>query len=248
MSAVVTRVGPVPVVELDRPHRRNAIDAATTAALDAAFDRLEDDPTLRAAVLGGRGPAFCAGSDVIDGPGTPTARGGWYGVVRRGPLKPVVAAVDGPALGGGFELVLACDLVVASTAASFGLPEATRARLALAGGLFRAADRLPRNVATELLLTGGRLDAARAHALGLVNRLVAPGDALATAVALATDLCRDAAPTSVEETLRVTRRLDAAAEADAWAATAAAAERVAASPDRAEGTAAFRERRAPRWT
>ena len=242
----VEAVGPVLVVTLDRPAKRNAVDAATTAALDAAFARLDADPDLRVGVLAATGPVFCAGSDLVDGPGAPTPAGGEYGVIRRARDKPVVAAVDGPAVGGGFELVLACDLVVASRAASFSLPEGIRGRIANAGALFRAADRLPRSVATELLLTGGTLGAERAHELGLVNRLVGPGAVVDAARGLALEIC-GSAPGSVTAVLAALRDVDAAREQAGWTATERASAAIAGSPDWTEGTAAFRERRTPRW-
>ena len=179
MSVRAERRGQVLVVTLDRPGKRNAIDAAMTACLSAAFDRFEEDPRLRVAILAANGTVFCAGSDLVTGPGQPTASGGEYGLIRRRPLKPVIAAVEGPAIGGGFELVLACDLVVAAKGAYFCLPEATRGRVANAGALFRAGARLPRNLATELLIADACLTAERAFHVGLVNRLVEPGQALA---------------------------------------------------------------------
>lgn len=240
------RRGPVLVVTLDRPDKRNAIDPAMTAGLSAAFDEFEDDPSLRAAVLAATGPVFCAGSDLLAGPGQPTGRGGEYGFIRRRPVKPVIAAVEGPAVGGGFELALACDLVVAARGAYFALPEASRGRVANAGALFRAGDRLPRNLAIELLVAGGQLSAERAFAAGLVNRLVAPGTTLASAVDLACTVI-GSAPSSVEAVLRALRALDGEAERRGWEATADAVARLQGTPDRAEGDAAFRERRQPRW-
>lgn len=246
MSLRVERRGPVLVVALDRPEKRNAINAAMTSALDVAFDEFEDDPRLRVAVLAVEGPVFCAGSDLVDGPGPPTARGGPYGVARRHPRKPVIAAVDGPAVGGGFELVLACDLVVASRTADFRLPEAARGRIANAGGHFRAAARLPENLAVELLRIGDRLTAERAHDVGLVNRLTEPGDAVGGALAPAAALCRSS-PASVEQTLGSLRAMRVDDERAGWSVTAEAALRVTGSADRAEGDAAFRERRKPHW-
>lgn len=239
--------GPVLVVTLDRPAKRNAVSAAMTSQLDAALDRLDHDDTLRVAVLAAEGPVFCAGSDLVEGPGEPTRLGGEYGVVRRRRSKPVVAAVQGPALGGGFELVLACDLVVAASTASFSLPEASRGRVANAGGLFRTFDRLPRNVAMELLVADGRLGATRAHDLGLVNRLSEPGHVLADALALAREIC-GAAPGSVAEVLDAAHVLGAAGEIAGWDVTALALARTIDSDDRAEGDRAFAERRPPRWT
>ena len=239
--------GPVMVVTLDRPDKRNAVNAAMTAALDAAFQRLEDDSDLRVAVLEGSGPVFCAGSDLVEGPGSATRAGGEYGLIRRARSKPVVAAVEGPALGGGFELVLACDLVVASHNATFSLPEATRGRVPNAGGLFRGGDRLPRNVALELMVAGASLSAERAYQLGLVNRLVEPGMALAVAARLALDVC-GSAPGSVQAVLTALRSLVAEQEAVGWRVTAETLVAVSGSAERAEGKEAFLQRRPPSWS
>ena len=243
----VRRAGPVMVVTLDRPEKRNAVNAAMTGALALAFDELEARTDLRVGVLEGAGPVFCAGSDLVEGAGRSTSSGGEYGFVRRPRTKPVVAAVEGPALGGGFELVLACDLVVAARGASFSLPEATRGRVPNAGGLFRGAGRLPRNVALELMLAGTRLDAERAHALGLVNRLVEPGEALAVALDLALDVC-GSAPGSVEAVLAALRALDAEREAAGWRVTGDSVAALRGSAERVEGNAAFHERRPPSWS
>src|SRR3712207_3436178 len=141
-------------------------------AIEEALDELEADPSLRAGVLTAEGPVFCAGTDLKDSAEKRTERGGEYGLLRRERSKPLVAAVDGPAVGGGFEVVLACDLVVASTRATFSLPETLRGVVATGGALFRGPRSLPYHVAVELLLTGAVLAAERAWSLGLVNRLV----------------------------------------------------------------------------
>src|SRR4051794_14293515 len=154
---------------MDRPGKRNAVDAAMTAQLSAALDLLEDDDELWVGVLTGTGGAFSAGTDLIAGAGEPTPRGGPYGVVRRVRAKPLIAAVEGLALGGGMEMVLACDLVVAGRGATFGLPEVARGLVATCGGLFRGPRALPRNVARELLYTGERLGAERAERPRLVH-------------------------------------------------------------------------------
>ena len=149
-----------------------------TLGLDAAMNLLEDDDALWAGVLTGNGRAFSAGSDLADPDRNSTERGGPYGLIRRARRKPLIAAVDGLAFGGGFEMVLACDLVVASRRARFALPEVKRGLLALYGGVFRGARALPLNLAREMVLTGEPIDAERAHALGLVNRLCDDGAAL----------------------------------------------------------------------
>lgn len=238
--------GPVLLVTLNRPEKRNAVNPDVALGLDAAFNRLDDDPDLRVAVLAAEGSFFCAGSDLVEGAGPHTERGGQYGMIRRARRKPLVVAVDGPALGGGFEMVLAADLVVASRSAWFSLPETTRGRVPAAGGLFRGLDRLPPNVAAEMMLAGLRLSADRAHALGLVNRVAEPGNALAEALVLALETCAGA-PAAVERAMRGLNEIRATAEATGWSVTEGAMKAMLVSPDRTEGNAAFVERRVPRW-
>ena len=170
MGVGTERHGPVLLVRMEREHKRNAIDAALTAGLDAALNALDDDPRLLVGVLAGDAVAFSAGTDLAGGAGEPTRRGGNYGVVRRERDTPLVAAVEGLAYGGGFELVLACDLVVASRTARFALPETARGLVANCGALFRAQRALPRNIALEMLLTGEPLAAERAWSLGWSTR------------------------------------------------------------------------------
>jgi enoyl-CoA hydratase len=247
MTRVQTeRSGRVLVVRMTRSAKRNAVDAEMTAGLDDALNTLEDDAHLWAGVLTGSDDVFSAGTDLIAGSGPPTERGGYYGVVGRPRRKPLIAAVEGLALGGGFEMVLACDLVVAGAGASFGLPEVSRGVVATSGALFRAPRALPLNVAKELLLTGDRLSAQRAERLGLVNLVTEDGQALPGAVALAERICANA-PVSVRATLAALERLVTAADAAGWAATTEAAETVLASEDLREGTTAFAEKRPPVW-
>ncbi|MFH6783997.1 MULTISPECIES: enoyl-CoA hydratase-related protein [Methylobacterium] len=250
---LVERLGDhVAVVVLNRPQARNAVDPALARALAQAVAATEADETVRAVVLAGRGPAFCAGADltVIAAGGADdlwTGEGGFAGFVHAPRAKPWIAAVEGPALAGGCEIALACDLIVAGEGAAFGLPEVTRGLVAAAGGLYRLPRALPRAIALELILTGGRLDAARAHALGLVNRLVAAGAARDEAAALATAIAGNA-PLAVRESLAVARLAPDADEAGLRAASAAARARVQASEDYREGPRAFVEKRLPRWT
>ena len=247
MTTVRTeRRGRVLIVHMERPAKRNAVDAEMTAGLDDALNALEDDAQLWVGVLTGSEGVFSAGTDLLAGSGPPTERGGYYGVVGRHRSKPLVAAVEGLALGGGFELVLACDLVVAGSGATFGLPEVARGVVATSGALFRAPRALPLNVAKELLLTGDRLTAARAERLGLVNEVTEDGQALSSAVALAERICENA-PVSVRATLTALDRLVAEADAAGWTATAEAAQTVLASADLREGTTAFAEKRRPVW-
>src|SRR3954464_15325013 len=169
------RRGHVHILRLNRPEAKNAISPEVSQEMAAALDAIEDDPEVRAVVVTGTGDVFCAGADlkvVAQGRGMEIARakGGFAGVVARDFPKPIIAAVQGPALAGGFEIVLSCDLVVAADDARFGIPEVSRGLLAAAGGLIRLPKRLPLPLALELAMTGDPISAARAHELGLVNR------------------------------------------------------------------------------
>lgn len=246
-SAVRTNViDDILVVTIDRPTKRNALSWEVTAGLDAAMNRLEDDPALRVGVLTGGQEIFSAGADLKAGVGYPTERGGLVGLIQRRRTKPVIAAVEGMALGGGMELVLSCDLVTASSTATFGLPEGRLGLIPDFGGAFRAAKMLPPNVAREMLLTAKPIDAERAERLGFVNRLTEPGGALDAALALARDISANA-PLAIREGLGVVNSpLIYDDEAD-WARSDAAHLRLMLSRDLQEGISAFFERRNPDW-
>jgi len=241
------RRGRVLVVRIDREAKRNAIDSITTSGIDAALNLLEDDDQLWAGVITGTTAVFSAGTDLRDGTGGPTERGGEYGVIRRRRDKPLIAAVEGPAFGGGFEIALACDLVVASRTARFALPESRRGVIASSGALFRAMRALPLNVAKELLITGAVLDADRGYQLGFVNRVTEPGQALTVALELAADICASS-PVSVRTSLSAIAAQHDAADTAGWDVTAQSVERVKASDDLREGVSAFFEKREPRWS
>src|SRR5205809_4214712 len=186
--------GRVAVLTIRRPEARNAVNGDVAQALEAAVDRFEGDDETWAAVLAGEGPVFSAGADlkaVAAGRAADllTERGGFGGFVARARARPVVAGVDGPALAGGCELAPACDLIVASRQASFGLPEVKRSLVAAAGGLFRLPKALPPKVAMEVVLTGEPITAERAHSLGMVNELVEPGQAVEAAKRVAERIC-----------------------------------------------------------
>jgi len=257
MSAVtVERLpGHVALVTIDRPEARNAVNGDVASGLEAAVDATEADDDIRAVVLTGAGrEAFCAGADLKEvsagrGSALRTERGGFAGFVYRERSKPWIAAVNGKALAGGTELVLACDLVVAVRQAAFGLPEVLRGLIAAAGGLYRLPRAIPPNIALELILTAGQLDAERAHGFGLVNRLVSDVEGLReAALALAAEIARNG-PVAVRQSLRVAREANSGLdEAALRALTRDAFERVAASEDFKEGPRAFIEKRAPRWT
>lgn len=244
---VVTEVrGRVLLVRIDREAKRNAIDVAVTAGLSAAFDQLDDDPDIWAGVLTGTAAVFSAGTDLREGASPATERGGEYGLIRRRRRTPLIAAVEGPAYGGGFELALACDLVVAGAGARFALPETRRGLVASSGALFRAVRALPRAVATELLITGAVLDASRAYDLGLVNRVVPDGGAVDAALDMAEEICASS-PTAVRATLGAISGLGADDDERGWAVTSEALHTVLGSADAREGVEAFLERRPPRW-
>ncbi len=241
----------VAVVTLRRAAARNAVNAELAQTLHAIVERTEADPEIWVVVLAAEGrDVFCAGADlkeVAAGRATSlfTSQGfaGFTDAPRR---KPWIAAVNGKALAGGCEIVLACDLVVASTRASFGLPEVSRGLLAAAGGLYRLPRALPRNLAIELVLTADSLEVERAAALGLVNRVVAPEQLLDEALALAERITRNA-PLAVRESLDVARRVHDLDEAGLRALSRQGSERLRASEDYSEGPRAFIEKRAPRW-
>jgi enoyl-CoA hydratase len=247
MTVEVERRGRVGLVTLNRPERRNAFDAEQTKLLDAALNELDDDRSVRVIVLAATGPAFCAGTDLTRGAGGRTGRGGFYGITDRRRSTPIIAVTEGPAVGGGFEVILACDLVVASTNATFALPEVSRGLIATCGGLFRTHRALSPTLAAELLLTGDSIDAERAHAMGLVNRLTAPGEALSEAFRLADRICRNS-PSAVAATVQSMRAVDGALDYVGWSATEHAAQVTLASPDAREGRKAFFEKRAPDWS
>ncbi|WP_326687022.1 MULTISPECIES: enoyl-CoA hydratase-related protein [unclassified Streptomyces] len=246
------------VITLDRP-KANAIDAATSQALYEGFDRLREDGTLRAAVVTGAGERFfsagwdlkaAAGGEAIDADHGP---GGFAGLTELFDLdKPVIAAVNGLALGGGFELALAADLIVAEAHAEFALPEVKVGMIADSGGVLRLPRRLPRAVATELLLTGRRLDAVEAARWGLVNQVVdGPDTALERALTLAHTI-REGAPLAVAAVKEVLRATEQLGVEDAYATmrntNLPRYRAMLTSTDAQEGPRAFAEKRAPRWT
>lgn len=246
MSVVEEQRGRILIIRLEREAKRNAIDQATADGIDAALNRLEDDPDLWAGIITGTPRVFSAGTDLTSPASPRTERGGEYGVIRRVRRTPLIAAVEGLALGGGFETALACDAIIASRTARFGLPETRRGLVATSGALFRAARALPPNIARELLISGRQLEAERAYQLGLVNELTEPGQALERALALADDICLSS-PMAVGETLRALDAITAADDALGWQATEHAIEAFLASEDKTEGLSAFFERRQPQW-
>lgn len=237
------------VITINRPEARNAVNREVAEGVAAALDVLDADPDLRVGVLTGAGTAFCAGMDLkAFGRGErPVIEGrGFAGLVAAPPVKPLIAAVEGWALAGGFELALACDLVVASREAMFGLPEVKRGLTAAAGGLFRLPRRVPYHLAMELILTGRPMPATDAAGLGLVNRLAEPGEALAAAIALADEIAVNA-PLAVAASKRVVSESVGWPPADAFELQEAIVDPVRQSEDAQEGARAFIEKRVPVW-
>ncbi len=247
--------GRIAVITLNRPEARNAVNGDLARGMEAAIDQMEADEAvwigvLQANTAGQDRPVFSAGADlkaINSGErDLATRKGGFAGFTYRERSKPVVVAVDGLATAGGCEIVLTCDLVVATTRSSFGLAEVKRNLVAGAGGLFRLPRAVGRNVAMEAILTGNPLSAERAHQLGLVNRLVEPGQAEAAALALAEEVCQSA-PMAVWESRKVVLASDWADDDALKQLTDEASAKVMASEDLKEGLAAFIEKRAPRW-
>jgi enoyl-CoA hydratase len=244
--------GRVALITIDRPEARNAVNGTVASGLQESVQRLEADAELWVGVIAARGPVFSAGADLKEiaagrADTLATDPGGFAGITRLARRKPLIAAVDAPALAGGCEIVLSCDLVVASTAASFGIPEVKRALVAGAGGLFRLPRALPPAVAMALALTGDPIEATRAHALGMVNELCEPGHALEQALDLARRICANA-PRAVQASRELVLRGLLAEDAEAWAMTDAAMVQVMQGEDFEEGPRAFIEKRAPVWT
>jgi enoyl-CoA hydratase len=240
------------VITINRPDARNAVNGEVARGIEEAIDRLEADDGLWVGILTGVPPVFSAGADLKEinaGRATDlnTKRGGFAGITARDRTKPIIAAVDGPALAGGTEITLACDLIVASTNARFGIPEVKRSLVAAAGGLFRLPRRLPFNVAMELALTGDPIDAERAHQFGLVNVLCEPGEALEKARQLA-DRIEANAPVAVRASRQVILSAMTEDEATGWRLSAEGMARAMGSEDAREGLVAFIEKRPPVWT
>jgi enoyl-CoA hydratase/carnithine racemase len=241
------RHGNVLVIAMQREAKRNAVDREMADGLDDALNQLDDDHELWVGILTGTADVFSAGSDLEAGGDYNTPRGGEYGLIRRERRKPLIAAVEGMALGGGFEMVLTCDLVVASRSARFGLPEVTIGALPSSAGLFRGPQVLPLNLARELIVTGTPIDAQRGYEAGFVNAVTEPGGALAGALELAERICANA-PLSVQACLGVVNGLQRRLDEEGWSATTAAGRSLTGTADMQEGIQAFLQKRKPRWT
>ncbi|WP_433523483.1 crotonase/enoyl-CoA hydratase family protein [Nocardia pseudovaccinii] len=239
----------ITLLTVNRPEARNAINLATAQAIEAAVDEFEADDAARVLVLTGAGGTFSAGMDLVaasKGEMPITPKRGPLGIAAKPPAKPMISAVEGFALAGGFELALSGDLIVAANNAQFGIPEVKRGLVAAGGGVLRLTQRLPRPMAAELALTGGRIDAERLYQLGLVNRLTEPGAALDGALALAAEIVA-AAPLSVAASKRIIDESPDWTVAEGFAKQGEIALPALFSKDAAEGALAFAQKREPQW-
>ena len=239
----------VAVITINRPQARNAVNEAVARSIAATIDELDPSPDVKAFVLTGAGGTFSAGMDLkgfAAGENSTAGGRGFGGITQRPPVTPIVAAVEGYALAGGFEIALACDLIVASEVATFGLPEVTRGLVAAAGGLFRLPRRVPYHLAMEVAITGGHVPAARLHQAGLISALVPAGEALGTARALAAKVAANA-PLALAATKRIIVESADWPSGEAFARQDAISLPVLTSADAREGAAAFAEKRRPVW-
>lgn len=236
------------VVTINRPEARNAMTKAAAEAIAAAMDRLDADDRLRVGILTGAGGTFCSGMDLkgfLRGESPSVEGRGFGGVVQAPPSKPLIAAVEGYALAGGLELMIACDLVVASRSAKFGIPEAKRGLVAAAGGVMMLPDQIPERIAMELALTGDFIDAERAYQLGLINRIT-DGPALEGAKELAARIVENG-PLAVRVSKQVLKESRGWPMDERYTRQAQLIAPVFVSEDAREGAAAFAEKRKPNW-
>jgi enoyl-CoA hydratase len=241
--------GHILVVTISRPEAKNAFDKATAEALELAMDHLDNEQTLYAGIITGGGGTFCSGVDlqaIARGERAVGKSRGGFGILARPPKKPLIAAVEGEAVAGGFELCLACDLIIAARDAKFGLPEVKHNLLAVGGGLFRLPKRLPYHLAMELALTGDLRDAEFFHRHGVVNKIVEPGTALDEALAFADAMLANG-PTALAATKEIIASSTDWSEAEAWDKQVPIAKKALSSEDRNEGLRALFEKRTPVW-
>jgi len=238
------------IITVNRPQARNAINYETAHELAAAFDQLDANDDVVVGILTGAGNTFSSGMDLkafaLNGQRPLVEGRGFAGLCERAPRKPMIAAVEGYALAGGFEMALACDLIVAADNANFGLPEVKRGIVAGSGGMLRLPSRMPYHLAMEVVLTGEMLPAARAHAHGLVNRLVEPGKALDVALELARIIAANG-PLAVQTAKKVVTESRDWRQADMFDLQRPRVAHIFTSADAKEGATAFAEKRAPVW-
>ncbi|OPX09703.1 crotonase/enoyl-CoA hydratase family protein [Mycobacterium sp. AT1] len=248
-EVLTERRGRTLVITINRPEARNAFNLAVAQGLANAMDELDDTAELSVAIVTGAGGNFCAGMDLkaFMAGEVPSIPGRGIGFTERPPRKPVIAAVEGYALAGGTEIVLATDLVVASKVAKFGIPEVKRGLVAAGGGLLRLPHRIPYQKALELALTGESFTAEQAAQWGFVNVLTEPGEALAGALALAERISANG-PLAVAATKEIIVKSAGWTEEEMWSKQWELIKPVFASKDAMEGATAFAEKRAPNWT
>ena len=249
-EVLVERSDGIMVITINRPEMRNAVNGAVSQGVCAAVDELDASDTLRVGILTGAGGTFCSGMDLkafLRGETIRVADRGLLGIVYSPPKKPLIAAVEGYALAGGFEAVLACDLLVAARDAQFGLPESKRGLAAMAGGLLRLPRMIPPRIALELALTGEMMSAEQLDRFGLINRLTEPGGALAEARVLAAQIVRNA-PMSVDVSKRVIQQQIDWLQSEMFDRQAEITGHILTSSDAREGARAFAEKRLPKWT
>ncbi|MFM0088799.1 crotonase/enoyl-CoA hydratase family protein [Paraburkholderia sediminicola] len=249
-EVVVEQEAGVLTIRLNRPEVKNAVNLSMARAIEAAVQRLEADPDVRVGVLTGSDGVFCAGMDLkaFARGETPVLKGtGFAGIVQAKRRRPLIAAVEGHALAGGFEIALACDMIVAGRNAKFGLPEVKRGLIAAGGGLIRLPHRVPYHVAMEIALTGSFFTAERAYALGMVNKLTEDGEALRAALEQATCISENG-PLAIVESKSLLDRSACAYEVDLFERQEPVAMRIMSSADAKEGAVAFAEKRKPLWS
>jgi enoyl-CoA hydratase len=237
------------VVTINRPEARNAINTETAVAIGEAMDRLDEDRSLVAGVITGAGGTFCAGMDLkafLAGERPSIPGRGFAGIVEGPPAKPIIAALEGYAIAGGFEIALACDMLVAAEDAKFGLPEVKRGLVAAGGGLLRLPQRVPYHLAMEWSLTGELISAQRGYEVGLVNRLTPKGGALDEALGMAKAIAANG-PLAVAASKRILVEAPEWPAAERFDRQREINEPVRSSEDAREGATAFKEKRAPRW-
>jgi enoyl-CoA hydratase len=249
-AAVLTEVrANILLITLNRPASRNAVNSALASGIAGALDELDANGGLAAGVLAGAGRGFCSGMDLrafVAGEPVSVPGRGFAGIVETPSEKPLIAAVEGFAVAGGLEIALACDVIVASREARFGIPEVKRALIASGGALRRLPERIPAGVAMDLALTGDLIDGERAHSVGLVDRLTDAGGAVDAALELARAIAANG-PLALRATKRLLRAQSDWDEATFWRNQAEIAGPVMASEDAREGAVAFAEKRAPQW-
>ena len=237
------------LITLNRPDARNAVNAALAEGVAAALDELDADDDLSVGVLTGAGKGFSSGMDLkafVAGESPYAADRGFAGITQRAAEKPLIAAIEGFAVAGGFEVALSCDLIVAARGARLGIPEAKRSLVAAGGALLRLPQRIPYHVAMELALTGDPIDAERGYELGIVNRLADPGGAVDAALELAGEVARNG-PLALRASKEIVQSSGDWTEAEAWEKQGEIAGPVMTSEDAREGAIAFAEKRDPQW-